>query len=275
VLDLECSPGSSVPGVADAEQATEDVVPIAEVVTRTGLSADTLRFYERSGLLPPITRTTGGQRRYTARDLERISFQLRLRDTGMPLAAMRRFADLRRDGEAARPGRLAMLLEHRRTVRQRIDDLRQNLHAIDLKTDRHRRILRQRGAPAMTEGNFALQPIHHVQLAIPRGQEVQCRAFWGGVLGMRELDKPPVLAARGGCWFTGGALEVHLGVEEPFSPARKAHPGLLVDGINALAQRLQDAGHPVTWDDDFPGHERFYATDPFGNRLEFLQPHNS
>ncbi|WP_299040356.1 VOC family protein [uncultured Pseudokineococcus sp.] len=126
----------------------------------------------------------------------------------------------------------------------------------------------------MTEGtDFAFRPIHHVQLAIPRGHEDQCRAFWGDVLGMRELDKPPVLAARGGCWFSGGALEVHLGVEEPFAPARKAHPGLLVDGIHALAQRLQDAGHPVTWDDDFPGHERFYAADPFGNRLEFLQPH--
>lgn len=91
---------------------------------------------------------------------------------------------------------------------------------------------------------------------------------------MRELDKPPVLAARGGCWFSGGALEVHLGVEEPFAPARKAHPGLLVGGIHALARRLESAGHSVTWDDDFPGHHRFYTTDPFGNRLELLQPHD-
>jgi hypothetical protein len=89
---------------------------------------------------------------------------------------------------------------------------------------------------------------------------------------MQELEKPPVLAARGGCWFRGGALEVHLGVEEPFGPNRKAHPGLLVDGLAALARRLEDAGHPVTWDDDFPRHDRFYAADPFGNRLEFLQP---
>lgn len=128
----------------------------------------------------------------------------------------------------------------------------------------------------MTEdAGFAFQPIHHVQLAIPRGSEDRCRAFWGEVLGMRELEKPPVLAARGGCWFTGGALEVHLGVEDPFTPARKAHPGLLVEGIHALAQRLQDTGHPVTWDEHFPGHDRFYAADPFGNRLEFLQPHAS
>ena len=120
---------------------------------------------------------------------------------------------------------------------------------------------------------FTLRPIHHVQLAIPRGGEEQCRAFWGGVLGMRELDKPPVLAARGGCWFRGGDLEVHLGVEEPFAPARKAHPGLHVDGLQQLADRLEQAGHPVTWDDDeFPGYDRFYSADAFGNRLEFLQP---
>ena len=119
---------------------------------------------------------------------------------------------------------------------------------------------------------FTLRPMHHVQLAIPRGGEDRCRAFWGGVLGMRELEKPPVLAARGGCWFRGGDLEVHLGVAEPFAPARKAHPGLLVEGLPALAARLEEHGHPVTWDDEFPGHDRFYAADPFGNRLEFLQP---
>jgi catechol 2,3-dioxygenase-like lactoylglutathione lyase family enzyme len=119
---------------------------------------------------------------------------------------------------------------------------------------------------------FTLLPLHHVQLAIPPGGEERCREFWGGVLGMRELAKPPVLAARGGCWFRGGGLEVHLGVEDPFTPARKAHPGLLVDGLPALARRLAEAGTPVTWDGEFPGHDRFYATDPFGNRLEFLQP---
>jgi catechol 2,3-dioxygenase-like lactoylglutathione lyase family enzyme len=121
--------------------------------------------------------------------------------------------------------------------------------------------------------DFALGPVHHVQLAIPPGGEEECRAFWGGVLGMRELEKPPVLAARGGCWFRGGGLEVHLGVEDPFSPARKAHPGLLVEGLPALARRLEEAGYPVTRDGDFPGHDRFYSADPFGNRLEFLQPH--
>jgi catechol 2,3-dioxygenase-like lactoylglutathione lyase family enzyme/cold shock CspA family protein len=119
---------------------------------------------------------------------------------------------------------------------------------------------------------FVLRPLHHVQLAVPPGSEERCRAFWGGVLGMVELDKPPALAARGGCWFRGGDLEVHLGVEDPFAPARKAHPGILVDGLRALAARLEAGGHPVAWDDAFPGHDRFYAADPFGNRLEFLQP---
>ena len=122
-----------------------------------------------------------------------------------------------------------------------------------------------------TPRDFVLLPLHHVQLAIPRGGEARCRDFWGGVLGMRELEKPTVLAARGGCWFRGGDLEVHLGVEEPFHPALKAHPGLLVEGLSALASRLEAAGHDVAWDDDFPGHDRCYAADPFGNRLEFLQ----
>jgi len=124
----------------------------------------------------------------------------------------------------------------------------------------------------MTASTFTLGPLHHVQLAIPPGGEEACRAFWGGVLGMAEVAKPPVLAARGGCWFRSGALEVHLGVEEPFAPARKAHPGLLVEGLDALAAALARAEHPVTWDDGFPGHRRLYTADPFGNRLELLSP---
>jgi len=120
---------------------------------------------------------------------------------------------------------------------------------------------------------FELGRLHHVQLAIPAGGEDACRAFWGSLLGMAELEKPPVLAARGGCWFRGGGLEVHLGVEEPFAPARKAHPGILVEGLRELADRLVAGGVEVTWDDEFPGHDRFYAHDPFGNRLELMEPH--
>ncbi|MCD2187247.1 VOC family protein [Actinomycetospora soli] len=111
--------------------------------------------------------------------------------------------------------------------------------------------------------------IHHVQLAMPAGREDEARAFFVGALGMTEIEKPPVLAARGGAWFRGGGVELHLGVEEPFAPARKAHPGLVVDDIAEVARRV---GQDVTWDDDFPGFRRFYAHDPFGNRLEFLQP---
>jgi catechol 2,3-dioxygenase-like lactoylglutathione lyase family enzyme len=119
---------------------------------------------------------------------------------------------------------------------------------------------------------FVFGPMHHVQLAVPPGSEAACRRFWGELLGMRELDKPAVLAARGGCWFRSGGLEVHLGVEADFRPARKAHPGILVSDLQALADRFQAAGVDITPDTDFPGHGRFYAQDPFGNRLEFLQP---
>jgi catechol 2,3-dioxygenase-like lactoylglutathione lyase family enzyme len=121
-------------------------------------------------------------------------------------------------------------------------------------------------------GTFSLAKLHHVQLAIPAGSEDACRRFWGDTLGMTELAKPPALAARGGCWFGGGGVEIHLGVESDFGPARKAHPGILVSGLKDLAARLESAGIPVKWDDEMPGYERFYAADPFGNRLEFLQP---
>ena len=125
-----------------------------------------------------------------------------------------------------------------------------------------------------------LTAIHHVQLAIPPGGEDKARAFYSGVLGMTERPKPPILAARGGCWFrTGpesednaGAVEIHLGVEDPFVPARKAHPGVRVTGIYAFAKRLEERGVKVVWDYDLPGHERFHSEDPVGNRLEFLEP---
>ena len=118
----------------------------------------------------------------------------------------------------------------------------------------------------------AFQGLHHVQLAIPAGGEDRCREFWGRILGFAELEKPAVLATRGGCWFRGGSLEVHLGVEDDFRPAGKAHPGILVSGLDAVAERLERHGMAVTWDDKFPGMRRFYAADPFGNRLEFLEP---
>jgi catechol 2,3-dioxygenase-like lactoylglutathione lyase family enzyme len=121
--------------------------------------------------------------------------------------------------------------------------------------------------------SFTFHRLHHVQLAIPPGGEEVARQFYAGVLGMAELAKPPVLAARGGCWFSGGGWEIHLGVEADFVPARKAHPGVLVDDLDALAERLRSAGRTVEWDPNFPGHRRIYSADDHGNRLEFLQPH--
>lgn len=114
--------------------------------------------------------------------------------------------------------------------------------------------------------------LHHVQLAMPPGREQDARSFFGGVLGMEEVEKPPELAKRGGVWFRSGALELHLGVEEDFSPAKKAHPGIVTDELDAIAKRLAAAGVDVQSDDNFPGYRRFYVHDCFGNRLEFLQP---
>ncbi|MFE5924066.1 VOC family protein [Streptomyces sp. NPDC056468] len=114
--------------------------------------------------------------------------------------------------------------------------------------------------------------VDHVQLAAPPGSEERLRAYYAGVLGMTEIPKPPVLAARGGCWFRAGPVQLHLGVETDFRPAKKAHPGLRVTGIEAYAARLAARGAAVTWDDDLPGHRRFYSYDPVGNRLEFLEP---
>jgi catechol 2,3-dioxygenase-like lactoylglutathione lyase family enzyme len=114
--------------------------------------------------------------------------------------------------------------------------------------------------------------IHHVLLSCPAGSEDALRAFYGGVLGLTEIEKPPALARRGGCWFRGHGIELHLGVEEDFRPARKAHPGLLVRGIDDWAARLTAAGYPAAFDDDFPGMRRFYSEDSSGNRLEFLEP---
>jgi catechol 2,3-dioxygenase-like lactoylglutathione lyase family enzyme len=113
--------------------------------------------------------------------------------------------------------------------------------------------------------------VDHVQVAAPPGCEEAARAFYGGVLGLAELSKPPVLAARGGCWFAAGGQELHVGVEAGFAPARKAHPGLVVDDLEALRERLREAGQDPQDDETIPGTRRFYAEDPFGNRLEFRQ----
>ena len=117
-----------------------------------------------------------------------------------------------------------------------------------------------------------LRAIDHVQLAIPAGGEDVARGFYGDLLGLAEAPKPAELAKRGGCWFESGALKVHLGVEESFRPARKAHIAFRVDDVAALAARAQAGGFEVVQDHDLPGHERAFIFDPFGNRLEFLRP---
>jgi catechol 2,3-dioxygenase-like lactoylglutathione lyase family enzyme len=117
--------------------------------------------------------------------------------------------------------------------------------------------------------------LDHVQLAAPPGCEEDARRFFGGLLGLSELEKPPALAARGGAWFACGAQAIHVGVEDEFAPARKAHPAFALEPaseVDALAERLREAGVDVRFDEELPGYRRFYAEDPWGNRLEFLAP---
>jgi catechol 2,3-dioxygenase-like lactoylglutathione lyase family enzyme len=114
--------------------------------------------------------------------------------------------------------------------------------------------------------------LDHVQLAMPAGQEAAARTFYSGVLGLTEEVKPPNLAARGGAWFRGGALRLHLGVDPNFRPATKAHPALLVKGLPELAARCLAAGFPPTTDEPLEGFDRVYVADPFGNRIELLEP---
>lgn len=115
--------------------------------------------------------------------------------------------------------------------------------------------------------------LHHVQLAMPPGREEDAVAFYEGLLRLPRVDKPPNLERRGGCWFESDSTRVHLGVEDDFSAARKAHPALLVTDLEPLRGRLEAAGVVVVDDEPLPGFDRFYAYDPFGNRLELLSLH--
>ena len=123
--------------------------------------------------------------------------------------------------------------------------------------------------------------LHHVQVACPPGGEDTARRFYADALGMTEVDKPADLVARGGCWFraydASGAVsaELHVGVEDPFAPARKAHPAFVVDDLGAVAARLRAGGFEVdeSQRDTFPGHLRLHAFDGHGNRVEVLEQH--
>ncbi|MFP7495032.1 VOC family protein [Terribacillus saccharophilus] len=118
---------------------------------------------------------------------------------------------------------------------------------------------------------FFLKKLDHVQLACPRGSEAQAREFCVEILGFEEIDKPANLQARGGVWFSCNAIMVHMGVEEPFSPARKAHPAFEVEGLGSLRRHLDDQNISFADDVNLPGADRIYVHDPFGNRLEFLE----
>lgn len=111
----------------------------------------------------------------------------------------------------------------------------------------------------------------HILLEMPPGQEDRARAFYGSLLGLREVAKPPSLAARGGCWFAIGRITVHLGVQRDFVPAKKAHPAFTATDLGELREQLLSAGHEVIDDAAVPGVARIYTYDPFGNRLEFIQ----
>jgi catechol 2,3-dioxygenase-like lactoylglutathione lyase family enzyme len=119
---------------------------------------------------------------------------------------------------------------------------------------------------------MGLTAIDHVQLAMPSGREPEAVAFYEGVLGLTQQEKPPHLAVRGGCWFGDGAVRIHLGVEAEFRPARNAHPALRVDDLDELAARLEAAGHPVRDEGGLDGFRQRYVDDPFGNRIELLEP---
>jgi catechol 2,3-dioxygenase-like lactoylglutathione lyase family enzyme len=120
-----------------------------------------------------------------------------------------------------------------------------------------------------------IEALDHVQVAAPPGCEREARRFYGELLGLDELPKPEVLAGRGGAWFTCGPQQLHVGIAEDFAAARKAHPALRVTDVaelERLAERLEYAGVAVRWDQDLPGVRRFYADDPWGNRVELLAP---
>jgi catechol 2,3-dioxygenase-like lactoylglutathione lyase family enzyme len=118
---------------------------------------------------------------------------------------------------------------------------------------------------------MSIYAIDHVQLAMPPNEEPRAREFYGGALGMTEVPKPPILAKRGGLWFELGVVKLHLGVEPDFRAAKKAHPALLVKGLQELMNRCTAAGYHVIPDNELAGYNRAYVEDPFGNRLELME----
>jgi len=118
---------------------------------------------------------------------------------------------------------------------------------------------------------MTLLALDHIQIAMPAGREAEARAFYAGVLGLDEREKPANLARRGGCWFELGEIKVHLGVDPDFRPAAKAHPAFLASDLALLASKAETAGYKVAADEPLEGYDRLYVYDPFGNRIELMQ----
>lgn len=123
----------------------------------------------------------------------------------------------------------------------------------------------------VTAPEFEIARIDHVQLAMPPGGEAKAEQFYSGLLGLERVPKPAALAVRGGCWFQKGTIQIHLGAEADFRPARKAHPALMVRGFDALCDKLRKAGVPLRPDGEIPGVRRCHIDDPFGNRIELIE----
>jgi catechol 2,3-dioxygenase-like lactoylglutathione lyase family enzyme len=119
--------------------------------------------------------------------------------------------------------------------------------------------------------SFAIKRLDHVQVAMPEGGEAQAEAFYADLLGFQVVPKPPLLAARGGRWFERNGVQIHAGAEKDFRPARKAHPAIVVGGLDDLVAVLSQAGVGVRWDDEVPGTRRCFVDDPFGNRIELIE----
>ncbi len=120
---------------------------------------------------------------------------------------------------------------------------------------------------------MTVRRIDHILIAMPAGREAEARAFYQDMLGLTELPKPPELEGRGGCWFASGGVTVHLGVDKNFVAAGKAHPAFIVDGLAGMEKKLKQAGYRVTEDEPLPGCDRRHVHDPFGNRIELIEPH--
>lgn len=119
--------------------------------------------------------------------------------------------------------------------------------------------------------SYIIKAIDHIQLAAPKGSEEQARHFYEAILGCKEIQKPETLRKNGGVWFSYGTVQIHIGIEDKFTPAKKAHPAFEVQHLKALKAHLENNHVTVIDDHNLPGANRFYAHDPFGNRLEFLE----